>query len=240
MSRPRSLKLRSGLAMLTVVAATSALVACGTGHRDDSGGGAAAIVHTKDDGFVGTVVTDPPLQPADVVLRDTQNQPYHLARPSPARVTVLFFGFTHCNDVCPTTMADLAAARRALPSALAQRVEVVFVTVDPRRDTPRVLKHWLGQFDPDFVGLRGPIAIVHEAERSLYADPSTIEPPAAGDHHAGQVQGQCGSSPGAGDYGVSHSRSVYVFGPGDTSLLYSGGTTVTQYARDFTRLLNPA
>ncbi|MEP6817447.1 MAG: SCO family protein [Marmoricola sp.] len=206
-------------------------------------------MHTKDDGFVGTVVKDPPLKPADVVLRDTQGQPYHLARNSPAKVTVLYFGFTRCNDVCPTTMADLAAARRAMPSAVAHRVQVVFVTVDPRRDTPRVLEVWLNRFDPSFVGLRGPTALVHEAERSLYADPSAIEPPGGGHHQAaqgqdgrGQVgQGQVGQgrggSTGAGDYEVSHSGSVYVFGPGDTSLLYSGGTTATQYARDFAKLL---
>lgn len=218
------------------MAAASALGACGTVNRDDGALGPTAIVHTKDDGFAGTLVTDPPLQPADVVLRDTEDQPYHLARPSPAKVTVLYFGFTRCNDVCPTTMADLAAARRTLPSALAHRVEVVFVTVDPRRDTPGVLKRWLGRFDPGIVGLRGPTALVHQAERSLYADPSAIEPSTGGDHQAGHGQG--GSSTGAGDYEVSHSGSVYVFGPGGTSLLYSGGTTVTQYARDFTRLLN--
>lgn len=235
MSRPRNLKLRSGMAALVVVAATSAVGACGTSQRDESGRGPAAIVHTKDDGFAGTVVTDPPLQPSDVVLRDTEHKPYHLAGASPEKVTVLYFGFTHCDDVCPTTMADLAAARRALPSSLAHRVQVVFVTVDPRRDTPRVLNHWLGRFDPDIVGLRGPTALVHQAERSLYADPSAIEPPTGGDHRAGRGRGA--SSTGAGDYEVSHSGSVYVFGPGETSLLYSGGTTVTQYARDFTRLL---
>jgi len=70
------------------------------------------------------------------------------------KVVVLFFGYTQCPDVCPTTMAELAAAKQQL-GADGARVVPVFVTVDPERDTPVVLKAYVGSFGADFVALRG-------------------------------------------------------------------------------------
>lgn len=70
------------------------------------------------------------------------------------KVVVVFFGYTQCPDVCPTTMAELAQVRRAL-GADGQRLQGVFVTIDPERDTPAVLKAYVGNFDAGFVGLRG-------------------------------------------------------------------------------------
>ena len=225
---------RSTLVSLVLAATTMGLVACGADTSRD-GTAAPATITTRDDGYAGTLVADPPMRPADVVLRDTRGAPHALDRVAQEGVTALFFGFTHCDDVCPTTMADLAAARRALPASLAQRVEVVFVTVDPRRDTARVLDRWLGRFDPSFVGLRGPVAQVHQLEDSLFAAQSAVKQPAgAPGHHHGNNDGQPSS---AGDYEVSHSGSVYVFGPGGRSLLYTGGTSAPEYARDFTHLL---
>jgi protein SCO1 len=70
------------------------------------------------------------------------------------KVTVVFFGYTQCPDVCPTTMAELAEVKRAL-GADGQRLQGVFVTLDPERDTPQVLKAYLQHFDAGFVALRG-------------------------------------------------------------------------------------
>ncbi len=70
------------------------------------------------------------------------------------RVTVVFFGYTQCPDVCPTTMLELAEVKKALGPDGA-RVQGIFVTVDPERDTPQVLRAYLGSFDPTFVALRG-------------------------------------------------------------------------------------
>jgi protein SCO1/2 len=70
------------------------------------------------------------------------------------KAVVLFFGFTHCPDVCPTTLAEVANALKQLgPDA--QRVQVLFVTVDPERDTPEVLGKYVTAFDPGFLGLYG-------------------------------------------------------------------------------------
>ena len=70
------------------------------------------------------------------------------------KVTVVFFGYTQCPDVCPTTMAELAEVKRSLGKD-GERVQGVFVTIDPARDTPQLLKNYITAFDPSFVALRG-------------------------------------------------------------------------------------
>jgi protein SCO1/2 len=70
------------------------------------------------------------------------------------KVVVLFFGYTQCPDVCPTTMNELAQTRKQL-GADADKLQVLFVTVDPERDTPEVLKGYMANFDPSFIALRG-------------------------------------------------------------------------------------
>ncbi|HEU4589486.1 MAG TPA: SCO family protein, partial [Steroidobacteraceae bacterium] len=70
------------------------------------------------------------------------------------KAVVLFFGYTHCPDVCPTTLADLAGVMKSL-GPQADRVQVLFVTVDPERDTPEALSKYVGAFDPRFIALRG-------------------------------------------------------------------------------------
>ena len=70
------------------------------------------------------------------------------------KVVVLFFGYTQCPDVCPTTMTELAQVKKLL-GADGEKLQVVFVTVDPERDTPDVLKAYMANFDPTFIALRG-------------------------------------------------------------------------------------
>ncbi|MRD48367.1 SCO family protein [Caenimonas koreensis] len=69
------------------------------------------------------------------------------------KLVVIFFGYTQCPDVCPTTMAELAEAKRIMGKD-GEKVQGIFVTVDPERDTPQVLKAYMGNFDPTFVALR--------------------------------------------------------------------------------------
>jgi len=68
------------------------------------------------------------------------------------KVVALFFGYTHCPDVCPTTLSDFAAALKQLGPE-AERVQVIFVTVDPQRDTPELLKQFVPAFNPSFLGM---------------------------------------------------------------------------------------
>jgi protein SCO1/2 len=78
------------------------------------------------------------------------------------KAVVLFFGFTHCPDVCPTTLADIAGAVKSL-GADAERVQVLMVSVDPERDTPDALAKYVTAFDPRFLGLRGDLAATKKA-----------------------------------------------------------------------------
>jgi protein SCO1/2 len=70
------------------------------------------------------------------------------------KLVVLFFGYTQCPDVCPTTMTELAQVKKEL-GADGDKLQVLFVTVDPERDTPQVLKGYMANFDPSFIALRG-------------------------------------------------------------------------------------
>ena len=86
-------------------------------------------------------------------LPDQDGRPRTLAD-FKGKVTVVFFGYTQCPDVCPTTMAELAQVKKSL-GADGERIQGVFVTIDPARDTPQVLKNYIASFDPSFVALRG-------------------------------------------------------------------------------------
>jgi protein SCO1/2 len=108
----------------------------------------------------------------DFTLTDQNGQPYTLSAHH-GHPIALFFGYTHCPDVCPTTLAALAGAKRKLGTS-GQTFDVVLVTVDPKRDSPAVLKRYVHLFDPSFIGLTGSEAqldpvyaayhIVHEIE----------------------------------------------------------------------------
>ncbi len=102
---------------------------------------------------------------------------------------VLFFGYTHCPDVCPTTLSDLAAALKLMKSEDAARVQVLFVTVDPERDTPDILRAYVPYFQPSFLGLYGTPQQVAEAAKEFKVVYSKhVEPGATGylvDHSAG-------------------------------------------------------
>ncbi|MGH7709170.1 MAG: SCO family protein [Vulcanimicrobiaceae bacterium] len=93
----------------------------------------------------------------DFTLTDQDGRPWTLSQARGHEAVALFFGYTHCPDVCPTTLAKLTRARRTLGRE-AQALRIVFVTVDAQRDTPAVLKRYVALFDPSVVGLTGPRA----------------------------------------------------------------------------------
>lgn len=104
------------------------------------------------------------------------------------KVVVVFFGYTQCPDVCPTTMAELAQVKKTLGKD-GERVQGIFVTVDPQRDTPEVLKSYLASFDPSFVALRGTPeqtqAVAKEFKVFFAKVPGTTEGSYTVDHTAG-------------------------------------------------------
>jgi len=105
------------------------------------------------------------------------------------KLVVLFFGYTHCPDVCPTTLSDMAQALKLVPPAVAGKVQVLFVSVDPERDTPETLKAYVPYFHPAFLGLYGtPKEVAKAATEFKVAFRKHVEPGATGylvDHSAG-------------------------------------------------------
>jgi protein SCO1/2 len=131
----------------------------------------------------------------DFTLTDQNGQPYSLAAQRGHGIA-LFFGYAHCPDVCPTTLAALARAKRKLGAAAAN-FDVVLVTVDPQRDTPAVLKRYVHLFDPSFTGLTG-------TEKQL-------EPVYDAYHVYHEIDPGKGSANG---YVVAHSSAVQFISPG--------------------------
>ncbi len=132
---------------------------------------------------------------------------------------LLYFGYTHCTDECPTTLATLANALQRL-GPQANLVRVLFVTVDPRRDTEPVLRRYVSDFGPQFVGLRGTTAqLTHIIKR--YRITYTYQKPYP-----------------HGDYQVGHSSAVFIFGPdGRARLLAQSGAPAGIIAADLRGLL---
>jgi protein SCO1/2 len=100
-------------------------------------------------------LVSPPLPKPKFTLTDTSGTAFDFHAKTEGYVTLLFFGYTHCPDMCPMQMHMIADALRKLPTATAGQFKVVFVTTDPGRDTPQVLRTYLDHFDRHFIGLTG-------------------------------------------------------------------------------------
>ena len=135
---------------------------CASSPVQDSS--ASAPISTTASKYQGTELGIPVALPA-VTLTDADGQPYDLKVRNTGKLTLVYFGYTHCPDVCPATMANVASALRSLAPAQRANVSVVFVTTDPDRDTAPVIKAWLGKFDATFTGLTGTVAEVDNAAK---------------------------------------------------------------------------
>lgn len=150
-------------------------------------------------------------------LKDVDGRQRDLAE-FKGKVVFVFFGFTQCPDVCPTTMAELAEVRRRL-GADGDRVQGVFISIDPARDTPQVLKAYLQAMDPSFVGLTGSNEQIEAAAREFkvfYQKVPTSE----------------------GNYTMDHTAGAYVFDPeGHVRLFVRYGMGVDKVTADLRQLL---
>lgn len=106
----------------------------------------------------GGMTVSTPRRIPDYALVDMDGKPFALSQLQGKSVLV-FFGYTFCPDVCPLTMAELKQTKTLL-GPLAEKVAVLYVSVDPERDTPEVLKKYIGSFDPEFIGVTGDIDTV--------------------------------------------------------------------------------
>jgi protein SCO1 len=196
------------------------LAGCGSGAPAQAGSGGSGLSVTlpaSGSPFRGALFVRPHPRPS-FVLTDQRGRRYDFAARTGGRPTLLFFGYTHCPDVCPTTMADVAAALRTLPAGLRDSVQVVFVTTDPKRDTPAALGSWLASFDPDlptkFTGLTGPRAEIDTAQRG-----------------AGVELAQ--------DGGLTHSAQLLLYGSDDLCrVFYLAGSSPEDIAHDLPLVAN--
>ncbi|MGY1744075.1 SCO family protein [Blastococcus sp. SYSU D00695] len=178
-----------------------------SGH-DHSGG---AVVEGPDDRYAGIDLPEPYQRPS-FTLTDTSGAAYDFAERTAGTPTLLFFGYTNCPDICPTTMADVALAYRRLDPAVAEQVQMVFVTTDPATDTAEVLRQYLDRFDADlpvsFVGLTGDQGAIDRAQL------------AAG-------------VPLAEEQGRLHSTQMNLYGTDDLAhVAFNGGNTAADIAGD--------
>ena len=154
----------------------------------------------------------------DFGLPDAEGKPRRLAD-FRGKVVVVFFGYLHCPDVCPTTMAELAQVKQLLGPDGA-RVQPVFITIDPERDTPEQLRAYAGNFGPDFVALRGSVEETQALARSFKATFAKV--------------------PGreADSYTMDHTAGSYVFDPqGRIRLFVRYGQPVEAWVSDLKQIL---
>lgn len=117
-------------------------------------------------------LVSPPLPKPNFTLVDTSGAPFDFRAKTEGSVTLLFFGYTFCPDMCPMQMATIAQALKALPADTAKRFKVVFVTTDPDRDSGQALRTWLDHFDKRFIGLTGSKAAIHAAQLAANVNPA--------------------------------------------------------------------
>ncbi len=196
-----------------------ALVSCGKSADTRS----AAVVSADTSSQVEGLALTPPQEKPSFTLTDTQGHPFDFRQETDGYVTLLFFGYTHCPDVCPVHMANIAQTLKNMPAPEASRIKVVFVTNDPDRDTPERLRSWLDAFDPTFIGLRGTPAETAAAEAAAHI------PPSAKDSSAGA---------GAGAYLIGHAAYVYACTPDNICrFLYPFGFRQSNWAHDLPLLV---
>ncbi|MBD8869705.1 SCO family protein [Nocardioides sp. MJB4] len=170
-------------------------------------------------GLSGTTIGNPFQAPA-AELVDTEGEPYSLAAQTDRPLTLLFFGYTHCPDICQIVMSNIASALTRLDDAARDQVDVVFVTTDPARDDATVLRSYLDRFDPSFVGLTGDLRTIVEAgeEIGVLIDKGDRLP--------------------SGGFDIAHTDRVFAIdGDDEIPVLWGKETSAAQFAADITTIL---
>lgn len=171
------------------------------GGSNNSSNGVASVNQVAgstqaDKHYPGAIVTPVSFGKPDLTLTDTSGQPYNVTAKTPGQVTLVYIGYTNCADTCPTSMALAAQALELMPKDEQSKVQVVFLSDDPARDTSPVIRSWLNHFNARFVGLSGNVQQVHQVEQQVGMPSSTIDAP---------------PTPGAGAYGVDHAGYMLVY-----------------------------
>lgn len=175
---------RRMFALLLAALALVPLAAACSGGDDNSG--------DSDATYMGAIVT-PPIGKPDAVLMDENGQPFDLRKETEGYVTLLYVGYTHCPDICPTHLYEISEALKKLDPDIRKEIKVVFATADPERDSPEQLKQYLDTFDPDFIGLTGTRDLMDQFQVALGLQPASR------------------TDLGGGNYAVNHAAYVMAF-----------------------------
>ena len=206
------------LLVVPILLGLAILVGCGAPGGTAGNPGGVEIKQQDAGAFRGA---EAELAKPTVTLTDTDGAPFDLATDTTAPVTLIFFGYTNCPDVCSIVLREIAAALNKLDEATRERIEVVFITTDPERDTPEAITAYLDRFNfAAYVGLTGSISTIKKA-----AVPLQVE------FYKEDEDGQPG-----GPYEVAHGAHVIGFGTNGTSVLWTQGTPVADLAHDFALL----
>lgn len=202
------------LAGLLVVVAL-AVAGCGSSGGDSLP--VSAVQGSDNHGYTGTYLDAPYVVP-DISLTDTGDQAYSLAT-APARLKLVFFGYTHCPDICQIVMSTIASAVARLDGAQRSQVQVLFVTTDPARDTRPVLRTYLDRLDPDFEGLTGDLSTIIDVAKTL------------------KVFIAKGQKLPSGGYEVDHTTHVFGVSGDQARIAWAQDTSPAAMAADIIRLL---
>ncbi|MER5868526.1 SCO family protein [Streptomyces sp. NPDC002044] len=212
--------MRTTRVTIAALAAAAALTLTACGGEPTKTGSVTQISGGQNTTKAATVL-DRPFGKPDLVLTDTTGKPWNLREQTKGKPTLIYFGYTNCPDVCPLTMSNIAVAKKALPQADQDNLQVVFVTTDPDRDTPESLGAWLRSQDPAFTGLTGDFAAIQAAARSL------------------GIGIEAATKEADGSVVSMHGAQVIAFSPktDEGYVLYGEGTTVDDYTKDLPKII---
>jgi protein SCO1/2 len=200
---------RRALAALAVLAGLAGLSGC-----------AGSAAEPEGESELRGAVLDTPYVVPPAPLTDTSGAAYSLTRDTDKPLTLVFFGYTKCPDICQVVMSSVTSALTRLDEADRARVDVAFVTTDPARDTGPVLRRYLDRFDPGFIGLRADLDTVVDTGKPL------------------AVAVERGERLPSGGYEVTHSTHVVGIGADDrASIVWTQRTSAADFASDIHQLL---
>lgn len=209
---------RSARRLFTSVVA-AVLVAVLAGCASSSQEAPAGVRVDENDGLHGTGLKDPYLAP-EAPLTDTDGEDYSLVRQTDKPLTLVFFGYTNCPDICQMVMANITSALTRLSDDEREQVDVVFLTTDPARDDEKTLRDYLDRFDPGFIGLTGKLSLMVETGKAfrVYMEREPKLP--------------------TGGYNVSHGTHVYAIDAQDeVPVAWSAETSPQDLAEDLVTML---
>ena len=202
---------RSALAALLLLVVS----ACGGGEPSEL----AKFRENNPDGYAGTVLTQP-YQLTPMTLTDDDGQNYRLTDRLAKPLTLIFFGYTQCPDICQVIMNDITAAIARLDDADRAKVGMFFITTDPANDDPATLKKYLGRFNPDFVGLTAPLEEIVKVGATL-----------------GVEVGKGERLPSGGFAVVHGTQIIGALSNGRAPLVWTEGTSSKDLAEDISKAL---